>query len=71
MSEDEGPSRPVMGDVFADVERPGVRWEIVDHFGDVFVLASTQAPGARRHVYDTDLFDEQRYAPIRRARKNG
>lgn len=56
-----GGRRPVKGELFSETRRPRVRWRIIDHWRDVYVLENTAEPNIRRYAYADELDDETHY----------
>lgn len=61
-----GGHRPVKGDLFSETKHPRVRWRIIDHWRDVYVLENTAEPNIRRYAYADELDDETRYLKAQR-----
>ncbi|MCX7358485.1 MAG: hypothetical protein NT015_10145 [Alphaproteobacteria bacterium] len=48
-------------DIFIEPDIPNVRWRIVDHWRDVYVLQRLDDPRRRRFVYDEEISDASRF----------
>lgn len=48
-------------DVLVEPDLPSIRWRIVDHWRDVYVLEQLDRPWRRRFVYADELCDASRF----------
>lgn len=54
-------------EIFVEPNAPNVRWQIVDHWREVYVLEQLDHPRRRRFVYDEEISDPTRFTRIGRA----